>query len=184
MKKAMIFLADGFEEIEALAVVDLLRRGSVETAMVSIMDSLTVTGRSGITVKADVMWEAADPADTDAFILPGGMPGTTHLMNHAGLRKLLADAAVEGRLVTAICAAPTVLADIGLLKGKKACCYPGLEEKLAGAETSCEEEVIRDGNIITSRGAGTAIPFGLAIIAALLGEEKADEIKKSIVYRH
>ena len=182
MSKAYLFLADGFEEIEALTVVDLLRRASIEIKTVSISDTPQVVGRSRIAVGADEMWDDAKPETADVLILPGGMPGTTYLMQHKGLRKLLKKAAGEGRLLAAICAAPTIFGDLGLLEGKKATCYPGMENQLGGAEVVLDKEVVKDGNIITSRGAGTAIPFALKLIEELLDRDVALDIKKSIVY--
>ena len=118
----------------------------------------------------------------DLLVLPGGMPGTLHLGEHQGLAKLLGDFSARGKRIAAICAAPSVLGGLGLLKGKKAVCYPGFEDKLTGAAVETKE-VVTDGNITTSRGLGTAIPFALELISLLFGEEKAEEIRKSVVYR-
>ena len=157
MKSVLVFLADGFEEVEALTVVDLLRRADFDVKTVSISDSLTVRGRSRIEVSADQMWDEAETDRADMLVLPGGMPGTTYLMNHEGLRAALQKAAKEKRYTAAICAAPTVLADLGLLDGRKATCYPGLESRLKehGASVTVDKEVVKDGHVITSRGAGT-----------------------------
>ncbi len=183
MSSAIVFLADGFEEVEALTVVDLLRRADIEVSTVSISGSLRVTGRSRIEVAADMLYEDAKPELADLLVLPGGMPGTTHLMLHKGLCADLVKAHDEKRIIAAICAAPTVFGRLGLLDGKRACCYPGMEDRLGGAEAVTDEEVVVDGGIITSRGAGTAIPFSLKLIEALKDESAALEIKKSIVYR-
>lgn len=183
MKKAYIFLADGFEEVEGLTVVDLLRRAGIDTIMVSITEKNSITGAHNIQIIADCIFEYTDFREGDAVILPGGMPGTTHLMNHEGLRSLLKSYDEKGKLVAAICAAPTVLGAAGLLKGKKATCYPGMENKLVDAEF-VEERVVQDGNIITSRGVGTAIPFALSLISVLINNETAEKLKKSIVYGH
>lgn len=182
--KACVFLADGFEEIEALSVVDLLRRAEVETITVSISDSLRLTGRSGISVEADVLWSEEAAQGADLLVLPGGQPGTTALGKHEGLKAQLKEAAERGVYLSAICAAPTVLAAHGLLAGRRAVCYPGLEDSLKEGGAIVEEgcAVVRDGNVITSRGAGTAIPFALKLIEVLAGEEKADRIAESIVY--
>lgn len=182
MEKAYLFLADGFEEVEALTQVDLLRRADVDIKTVSITDSLEVVGRSRIKVTADEMWGDHDRDDADMLILPGGMPGTQYLMEHEGLRKLLKKAADDGKWVCAICAAPTVLADIGILEGKKATCYPGLESKLKGAEVVTDKEVVKSGKVITSRGPGTSTAFGLKLIDALKGDDCADMIRKDLVY--
>lgn len=183
MSKVYVFLADGFEEIEGLTVVDILRRAGVETTMVSVMEGLTVTGAHKIAVQADNMIQDMDFEQADMLVLPGGMPGTLHL----GACKQLTDQVVrfykEGRKVAAICAAPSVLGDLGVLKGKKACCYPGFEDRLAGAEVVFEE-VAADGNVTTSRGMGTAIPFALELVRQLVSEEKAQALKDGIIYGH
>lgn len=182
MGKVYVFLADGFEEIEGLTVVDLLRRAGADTVTVSINGTKTVCGSHKIKVGADITFEETDFADADLLVLPGGMPGTTHLAEHAGLTSLLKKTdAAEGGLA-AICAAPTVFGDMGLLAGKKAVCYPGLEGRLAGAEVgTCS--VVTDGHITTSRGMGTAIDFGLELVRRLFGQQKADDLAKSVVYR-
>ena len=181
--KAIVYLADGFEEIEALAVVDLLRRAEIEVETVSIMESFTVQGRSAIRVEADRMWSAECADGSDLLVLPGGQPGTTYLGAHEGVKEQLLQAVKDGRYVSAICAAPTVLASHGILDGKEACCYPGLEGKLTegGARVRTDQPVIRDGRILTSRGAGTAVAFGIELIAALIGRDKAEEIRRGIV---
>lgn len=116
------------------------------------------------------------------LVLPGGMPGTRYLGEHQGLCGLLKNFASEGKKVAAICAAPSVLGKLGILEGKEAVCYPGFEEQLTGAVV-CKKEVVRDANVITSRGLGTAIPFALALIAQLYDEGKAEEIRKSIIFQ-
>ena len=181
MKKAYVFLADGFEEIEGLTVVDVLRRAGAEVEMVSVMDRKEITGAHGIRVEADRMIEEAGEADL--YVLPGGMPGTLNLRNHEKLCALLKEFAAKDKKIAAICAAPMILGELGILKGKRATCYPGFEEKLFGAEV-CTERVVRDGNLTTSRGLGTAISFALELISQLYGEEKAEEIKKSVIYGH
>ena len=183
MKKAAVFFADGFEEVEALTPVDMLRRAGVEVTMVAMLGKTAVTGSHGITVKADILFEDADFDDTDLFVLPGGMPGTTHLKESEPLLELLVKAAGDGKLVSAICAAPTVLGKAGLLKGRTATCYPGCEDGLTGAVLSTESVVV-DGNIVTSRGAGTAMPFSFKLIELLLGAGKSADMKKKVVYGH
>lgn len=183
MSRAYVFLADGFEEIEALAPVDLLRRAGVEVRMVSIGASKLVRGRSGIGVEADLLFEESRPAEADLLMLPGGMPGTTNLMKHEGVRQALLEADADGRWVTAICAAPTVLSDLGITKGRRATSYPGTGDKMAGCIYVEDREVVKDGHVITSRGAGTAIAFGLALIEALEGAGKARAVSAGIVYR-
>ena len=179
MKKAYVFLADGFEKIEGLTVVDVLRRAGAEVEMVSVMDRKEITGAHGIKVEADRMIEEAGEADL--YVLPGGMPGTLHLKEHAGLCRLLNQAEKKEKHIAAICAAPSVLGELGMLKGKRACCYPSFEEKLNCLEVSYEP-VVTDGRITTSRGMGTAVRFSLELVSVLYGKEKADEIAESIVY--
>lgn len=181
MKKVSVFLADGFEEIEGLTVVDILRRAGVHTDMVSVNGTLQITGSHSIKVQADTTFEEMDFSDTDMLVLPGGMPGTLHLQEHEGLRNLLCAYDKENKFLTAICAAPSVLGGLGILKGRKACCYPSFEDKLIGAEVVMEP-AIRDGHVITGRGMGTAIPFALKLTEALCGVEKAEEVKKSILF--
>ena len=183
MSRVCVFLADGFEEIEGLTVVDILRRAGVETQTVSISESRTVTGSHRIPVEADICMKDADFADTELLVLPGGMPGTTHLGACRPLTDLLVRFCGEGKKVAAICAAPSVLGDLGLLKGKKAACYPGFEDRLAGAEVVYDKVAV-DGNVTTSRGMGTAISFALALTEQLVSEEKAKEIKEGILYGH
>lgn len=183
MAKVYIFLADGFEEIEALTVVDLLRRAGIEINMVSITGKQEVTGSHKISVLADVLFEDTDFDDADMIVLPGGMPGTLNLMEHEGLDKLLKNFHRVNKNIAAICAAPSVLASKGILTGKKATCYPGIESKLTDS-TVLAQDVVEDGNVITSRGFGTAIDFALAIIKKLTDENKAREMANQIVYRH
>lgn len=182
MSKAYVFFADGFEEIEALAVVDVLRRGGVETVMVSIMENEFVISSHKITVKCDICFEQEDFSGGDILVLPGGMPGTNALMAHSGLRELLFDYRDKNKKLAAICAAPSVLGMNGLLKGKKAICFPGFEDKLLAADVQTGKKVVEDGNIITAKGMGVATEFGLAILKALEGEETAKKIVAAIQY--
>lgn len=181
-KKICVFLADGFEEIEGLTVVDLLRRAGVEVATVSVTESKMIHGAHGIDVMADCLFDEMDFAGADMLVLPGGMPGTIHLGEHKGLQKLLQQYHEKEQYIAAICAAPTVFGKLGFLSGRKAACYPGMEDELCGAET-VKIPVAVDGHIITSRGMGTAIDFSLTLIEILLGTEKAEQIQKSIVYK-
>lgn len=182
MKKAGVFLAEGFEEIEGLTVVDILRRAGVETVMISITGQKEVHGSHKIGVLADCLYEEVELSELDGIVLPGGMPGTTNLGNHSGVNEAVKSFAENGKLVAAICAAPSVLGQAGILEGKKAACYPGFEDKLTGAEV-VYEEVAEAGNVITSRGMGTAIPFGLRLTAYLVSEQKAKELAEGIIYR-
>lgn len=182
MKKVCVLIADGFEEIEALTAVDLLRRAQIYVDTVSITDDYIVQGSHGITVQTEDLFEEVDFGEFDMIVLPGGMPGTTNLGAHSGVRKVVKQYADQDRYVAAICAAPTVLSDLGLLKNKRVTCYPAMEEKIEGAVLT-GAPVMWDGNIITSQGVGTAIDFALKLIAVLSGTEKAEEVADSIVYR-
>ena len=181
MANVYVFTADGFEEIEGLTVVDLMRRAGAQVQMVSISDGLAVKGSHGIEIKADTFFEDVDFGQADLLVLPGGMPGTLHLGEHQGLTKLLTETAAQGKRVAAICAAPSVLGGLGLLKGKRAVCYPGFEDKLTGAQVGTEE-VVTDGHITTSRGLGTAIAFALELVTLLKGNEEAERLARSVVY--
>lgn len=180
MSKVNVYLADGFEEVEGLTVVDLLRRAGIETDMVSIMGRKEITGARKIPVLADKLFEEQD--DPDVIVLPGGMPGTLHLKAHEGLADLIRKADKEGKLLAAICAAPTIYGEMGLLEGKNATCYPGMEDKLLGANWQ-EQTVVVDGNFVTSRGVGTAIAFALTLVTILKDEETAKSLANSIVYK-
>ena len=181
-EKAYLFLAEGFEEVEGLTVVDILRRAGTDLKMVSVSGDRSVTGSHGITVMADLLFDGRELQDAAMYILPGGMPGTLHLREHEGLGQLLKDAKAKGKKIAAICAAPTVLGALGLLEGEDAACYPGNEEKLTGANVKFDE-VVESGLVTTSRGVGTAIPFALALAAQLEGQETADRLAKAIVFR-
>ncbi len=181
MSKILIFMAEGFEEIEGLTVVDLCRRAGIDITMVSITDKAEVVGSHGIELKTDTVLDAADFASADMIVLPGGMPGTKNLEACEKLMTQVDDFVAKGKSVSAICAAPTILGHRGHLQGLKACCYPGLEGELKGADVSYDEVSV-SGNIITSRGLGTAIPFALAIIEAMSDKSTADRIGQSVVY--
>ena len=172
-----VFLADGFEEIEALAPVDILRRASVDVKTVSINDSLEVKGSHGIKVLADILLKDVKDG-ADMLILPGGMPGTLNLQKNAVLCDMLKKADCY---IAAICAAPSVFGELGLLKGKKATCYPGFEDKLEGAEATGLPVVV-DGKVITSKGAGTAHLFGFTLLSLLKSSEEAENLKKTMMY--
>ncbi len=182
MKKVMVFLAEGFEEIEAVTPIDLLRRAGVDCETVSIMGERNVKGARGVTYQADTLFDKEKCEKAEAIILPGGMPGTKNLMNHTQLAELLKEFDKKQKWIAAICAAPMILGHLGLLEGKKATIYPGMEEELKGA-VPVTDEVCQQGHIITSRGAGTAIPFALCLIQNLIDEKTAKQIGDSIVYR-
>ena len=182
MKKVVVFLAEGFEEVEALTVVDLLRRGNIEVDTISIKGNEFVTGRTNITVMADYNIDEKEMCEYDALVLPGGMPGTKNLMEN----KIICDTILkfndETKLISAICAAPTVCGKLGILEGKKACCYPGFEGELLGAKVS-SDNVCVDKNVITSKGIGTAIEFALSIIEYLEGKSISERVRENIIYK-
>ena len=182
MKKTAILFANGYEEVEALTVVDLLRRAKIGCEILSVADSGHVTGSHGISIGADRNFSGTDFSQYDGVILPGGMPGTTNLAADERVLALLRRFAAAGKLTAAICAAPTVLAKAMLLEGKKAVCYPGMEEQLTGAKVSFDPVAV-DGTVITSRGLGTAIPFALSIVQYFEGRECAEALASSVVYR-
>lgn len=184
-KTAYIFLADGFEDIEGLTVVDLLRRAGIDIKTVSIKETTQIRTSHGITMLTDTTFAETDFTDAvDILVLPGGMPGTRYLAAYKPLTDLLTDFNNKGKKIAAICAAPSVFSGLGFLKDKKATSYPSFMEVIAkdGAQTS-EDSVVVDGNITTSRGLGTAIDFALSIIEQLEGKEKADEVADSVVYK-
>ena len=177
-----LFLAEGFEEIEALTPVDVLRRAGLEIKTVAVGESRAVKGAHGIEVVADITEKELGTEIPEAIILPGGMPGTTNLEESAIVIDALMRSMINGSLVCAICAAPSILGICGYLKHKKATCYPGFEEYLDGA-TFTNERVVRDGNIITAKGMGCASEFALCIVEALLGKEKAEEIATAAIIK-
>lgn len=176
-----IMMADGCEEIEGLTVVDLVRRAGMEIDMVSVNGKDSFTGSHGIEIKADLKLESADMDSYDGVILPGGMPGTRNLAAHTGVCDAVKKANATGKLIAAICAAPSVFGGLGLLEGKKATSYPGFEEEMPGC-TYLTDKVVVDGNIITSRGMGTAIDFSLAIIEYCIDKATADKLSKGIIF--
>lgn len=179
-----LFLADGCEEVEALTTLDLLRRAGLEVRTVSIMGHKNIIGSHKIEILADLLFEELDSsqAEADMLILPGGMPGTTNLAAHEGLAQLIRSQDAKGGYLAAICAAPTVYGEMGLLNGSEATCYPGMESGLKGAVVK-EDPVVVSGNYITSRGLGTAIDFGLKLIEILKDPFTANDIAEKIVYR-
>ncbi len=174
------FLADGFEEIEALAVVDILRRAKVDVKTVSVNGKSVVTGAHGIPVTADLQFEELDATGADLLILPGGLPGATNLADHAGLREVVQKQYDNGGMLAAICAAPLVFGRMGLLQGRKATCYPGIEPELKGAETT-GEMVQEDGPFITGKGPAAANAFGLTLVERLRGKEIARVIAQGML---
>lgn len=183
-KKALVLLADGFEDVEAVTPIDYLRRAGIEVTTVSI-SNITVTSRwGGIKLTADTSLTEILKEKTgiwDAVIIPGGMPGAANLAASEETGTLLKKMASEGKLICAICASPAVvLHPLGLISGKKFTCYPGLEEKVTGAEW-LDSRVVVDGNIITSRGAGTAGEFAVAIIKKLIDEAAGKKIAETVL---
>lgn len=182
MKKLGIFMAEGCEMIEGLAVVDVVRRtGEMEIITIAIGDTKEVTSSHKVTFLADALIADVNFDELDGIVLPGGMPGTLNLGANETVNAVIKKFAEEGKLVAAICAAPSVLGAAGILEGRHATCHPGFEEKLIGA-TCLEDAVVIDGHIITSRGMGTAVDFGLAIVWHILDDEAVEKVKKAIVY--
>ena len=170
MEKVYVFLADGFETVEALAPVDVMRRAGLDVVTVSIMGRKDVLSAQNVTVVADEVYENVSFDDADALVLPGGGVGTDNLSAHEPLRALLVDACSRGLLVAAICAAPMVFGRIGILAGKRATCYPGCEGDLFNAQYTAKA-VEQDGNILTACGPGASFDFGFAIVEKFCGAD-------------
>ncbi|MDD6174435.1 MAG: DJ-1/PfpI family protein [Firmicutes bacterium] len=170
-----VFLAPGFEEIEAVAVVDILRRAHLQVMTVGVPDRV-VRGSHGMVIAADLTAEEAGTDGLEMVILPGGMPGTLNLEHSQTVRAMIRFCAENNKKICAICAAPSVLGHMGLLRGKKATCFPGFENELEGAEF-VRTPVCRDGDLITANGPGSAIPFALEIVAELCGKAQADALR-------
>ena len=181
MGKVFVFLADGFEEIEGLTVVDMLRRAEIPTVTVSIGSSRNIIGAHRIEVEADIMFHEVLEAEGAMYVLPGGMPGTKYLGEYKTFCDLLAVFYKKGKKGAAICAAPTVFEKYGFLEGRKATSYPAMEEELKSADYQTDKVVV-DGKIITSRGMGTAIDFAAKLVEIIKGTKEKDELLKSIVY--
>ena len=179
MAKAVVFFAEGTEECEALLVVDLLRRAKVEVLVASASGSREILSSHKVHITADALAEEVDYSDVDLVVLPGGIPGTPNLAANKTVTDTCAAFAKAGKKVAAICAAPSVLAALGLLEGKNATAHAAFQDKLAGAHV-----LDVDGNITTSYGLGGAIPFALELVRQLAGEAEADRIRSAIAYRH
>jgi len=173
----MIPLAEGFEEIEALTVVDVFRRAGITVDTVGVMGSV-VSGAHGIRVMTDKKLLEINADEYDAIVLPGGSPGYVNLGRSSKIIEILKDFDSKGKIVAAICGAPSILAKAGILEGKKATIYPGMEKELPYPRG---DRVVVDGNVITSQGPGTAMEFSLAIVKALLGKDKASQLKRQLV---
>lgn len=180
MKNIFVFLTTGFEEIEALGTIDILRRAELNVKSVSLTDNKQVVSSRGITVIADLMFEEVDFSISEMLVLPGGTPKYNE---HEGMKKEILTFANEGKKVAAICASPMVLGGLGLLKGKRATCYPGFEKYLEGATLETDKAVIVDGNIITGRGPGLTIDFALKLIEQVAGVAKKDEVAKALLVK-
>lgn len=176
-----VFLAEGFEEMEAIGTIDLLRRAGLPTHIVAVGIEPRVRGAHGIAIEADLSISEVYSADAIALVLPGGLPGVTNLEGSQRLSQLIHEVSHEGKLLAAICAAPSVFGKAGLLEGKEAIAYPGFEGHLQGATVS-SAPVVKSGNIITAKAAGYTFDFALAIIEELRGKAKADEVASAIVY--
>jgi protein deglycase len=180
MKKAFVHFAEGFEEIEALTVVDVLRRADIPVLMVSVTDKLLVTGAHGIQVQTEILFENANYSEAEILILPGGMPGSKNLNAHLGLKEKLQAFNDKGLKLAAVCAAPMVLGKLNILKDKKVVCFPGFENDLLGA-TVLYEPAVKSGNVITGRGVGSALNFALEIVSDLKGPDTADKLAKAML---
>jgi 4-methyl-5(b-hydroxyethyl)-thiazole monophosphate biosynthesis len=178
MKKVLVFLVDGFEEIEALGTIDILRRGKVAVTTVSVTGKKEVMGSHSVPVIADVLFEQAD-FEVDMLVLPGG---TTALNDHEGVKAKVAAFHSAGKHIAAICAAPMVFGGLGILKGKRATAYPGFEQYLDGATFTPEPAVV-DGNIITGRGPGFTFDFALTLVEILQGKQASDEVAKQLLLK-
>ena len=181
METVYLFFAEGSEEVEALAVVDILRRAGVETRIVSVTGDKMVTGAHGIRVEADMLIEEVDFSKAAMLVLPGGLPGSYNLAGHEGLAEGIMQQYKAGKPLAAICAAPLVYGRMGLLKGLKATCYPGFEENLEGASYT-SNLVEEDGLFITGNGPAAVFEFGYAIVAKLAGKDKAEAVRNGMLY--
>jgi len=176
-----ILLADGFEEAEAVIPADLLRRAGIKTFFVGL-DSLTVTGGHGITVNADMTLDQADLEQLQMLVLPGGMGGVESIQMNLFALALIQRARNKGCYLAAICAAPTILAYLGIIDRRKAVCYPGLEHEMGSAVVQKGQSVVADGRIITGRAPGAAFEFGLKLVEILKGEEAAHQVREDVHY--
>ena len=177
MKKVFIHLANGFEEVEAITPVDVLRRAGCEVTMVSVTGKRDVISARGVVVQSDKLYEDMDYSQADLILFPGGQPGSDNLTKHEGLKKVIFGFHRQGKMIGAICAAPMVLANAGILEGKRVTCFPGTESRLKGV--ICTGNAVEiDGNIITGKAAGAAMKFSLALVEQLISKSKSDELRK------
>ena len=181
MIKAYEFIANGTEEVEALTVVDVLRRAGVDIKTVSINDTEEVVMSHGVKMTCDLAFADADVSDADMLLLPGGLPGTYNLNDHEGLKEAVLKHAKAGKKYGAICAAPIILGGLGLLEGKKATCYPGCEDQMTGAIYTADVFTI-DGNVITGCGPAATLPYSYAILEMLGEKDKADALREGMMF--
>ena len=181
-KKIAVHLADGFEEIEAISIIDVLRRAGLDVVMVSVTGNLEVNGAHQIKVLADRLFESVDYNSIFMIVLPGGMPGASNLNAHEGLRQQIKAFVAKDKQLAAICAAPLVFGNLGILAGKQAVCYPGFESHLKGADI-LQIPVVESGNIITGRGPGVAIQFALKIVEKVVSAEKAEILASQMLVK-
>jgi 4-methyl-5(b-hydroxyethyl)-thiazole monophosphate biosynthesis len=185
MIKAYEFIANGTEEIEALTVVDVLRRAGVDIKTVSINDTEEVVMSHGTKMTCDLAFADADLSDADMLLLPGGLPGAYNLNDHEGLREALVNHAKAGKKYGAICAAPLVLGGLGLLEGKKATCYPGFERALKDAGATYTADLVTvDGNITTGEGPAAAFPYAYELLSQLMNKEVSEQIAEGMRFKH
>ena len=186
MKKVYVFLADGFEDVEALIPVDVWRRGGIDVTTVSISDFPLVNSAHGVNIEADIMFEQGEFDDADLIFLPGGMPGASNLFAHKGVCKAVVDQFAAGKKVAAICASPAVvLAPLGILEGKKATCYPGFENVLAENNATYTGDLFTvDGNVTTGEGPAAAFPFAYELLSQLVNKQTADQIAEGMRFVH
>ncbi len=180
MKNIAVHLAEGFEEIEATSIIDVLRRAEFKVNIVSITGTFEVKGSHDITILADSLFEDVDYSNIDMIVLPGGMPGAANLKAHSGLREEILNFNDMGKPLGAICAAPMVIGNLGILKDKNATCYPGFEDELHGAVIT-GNDVELAGNVVTGKGAGVAVKFALKIVEMIRGKKEADELAKKMI---
>lgn len=178
-----ILLADGYEEAEAIVPCDILRRGGVEVKLVGVTGRTAVSARS-VRLDTDLLLEELDPSDLEMLVLPGGVASTDTLAANETVRNLILDTLEKGRWLAAICAAPTVFGGMGILKGRRAVCYPGMEEGMKGACPCRGEQVVVDGKLITGEGPGSAYEFGYQLLETLKGREAMERVKHGMHFRH
>ncbi len=181
MPKVAILLAPGYEELEAVTVIDVLRRAGVEVLIAGLQKEPVPSARE-VKIVPDVTIDELNPEELDMVILPGGLPGVANLKKDPRVKELISKMQEKDKMCAAICAAPGALAAFGVLKGKRATIYPSLKEELAGAELA-DEPVVVDGNIVTSQGPGTALPFAFKLVELLVGLEKAQEVAQAMLLK-